>query len=88
MLCAGTQYASVIFCYDEEQERIAKKVKDELQAHVSSGKITAFSGSTVSTAIAKATTFYPAHKEHQNYLAKNPGGYCNHRIRFRSWPKS
>ena len=28
------------------------------------------------------TTVYPAHEEHQLYLEKNPGGYCNHSIRF------
>jgi peptide-methionine (S)-S-oxide reductase len=30
--------------------------------------------------------FYPAHAEHQEYLMKNPSGYCNHRVRFKSWP--
>lgn len=27
-------------------------------------------------------TVYPAHEDHQLYLDKNPGGYCNHSIRF------
>ena len=37
--------------------------------------------------IRTATVFYPAHKEHQDYLTVNPDGYCNHRIRFPEWPK-
>jgi len=34
-----------------------------------------------------ATAFYPAMDEHQEYLAKNPFGYCNHAFRFKEWPK-
>jgi peptide-methionine (S)-S-oxide reductase len=35
----GTQYASVIFCYDDVQKQIATKVKNELQELVSKGKV-------------------------------------------------
>eukprot|EP00613_Pedinella_sp_CCMP2098_P009036 CAMPEP_0171659782 /NCGR_PEP_ID=MMETSP0990-20121206/43835_1 /TAXON_ID=483369 /ORGANISM="non described non described, Strain CCMP2098" /LENGTH=187 /DNA_ID=CAMNT_0012241419 /DNA_START=68 /DNA_END=631 /DNA_ORIENTATION=- len=84
---AGTQYASVIFVYDEEQRRIATKVKGELQAHLDAGRLKAgFAGKTVSTTIVGAMPFYAAHNSHQDYLQKNPGGYCNHRIRFKAWP--
>ena len=83
----GTQYASVIFVHDSEQRRIAEKVKSELQELVSCGKVR-YSGKTVTTAIAGATTFYPAHRAHQDYLNKNPGGYCNHYMRFKKWPSS
>eukprot|EP01032_Pedospumella_encystans_P028825 gene28825-32555_t len=82
----GTQYASVIFCYDQAQFDIATKVKEELQQLVTAGKITCFEGKTVTTDIRRATTFYSAHKEHQDYLTVNPSGYCNHRIRFPAWP--
>jgi len=44
----------------------------------------AYAGSKVTTAVVTATKFYPAQEEHQAYLDKNPGGYCNHRMRF-SW---
>ena len=82
----GTQYASVIFCYDQAQFDIATKVKEELQQLITAGKIICFEGKTVTTDIRRATTFYPAHKEHQDYLTVNPSGYCNHRIRFPAWP--
>jgi len=83
----GTQYASVIFVHDSEQHRIAEAVKAELQALVTSGRVR-YSGKAVTTAIAGATTFYPAHQGHQNYLSKHRGGYCNHFMRFREWPLS
>eukprot|EP01041_Mallomonas_annulata_P008981 gene8981-18586_t len=84
----GSQYASVIFCYDKIQIQIAKKVKRELQAYIEAGILPAdtYSGVSVSTAINKCTKFYPAHAAHQDYLLKNPKGYCNHRIRIQKWP--
>lgn len=30
--------------------------------------------------------FFPSHHEHQRYLENNPDGYCNHRVRMKSWP--
>jgi peptide-methionine (S)-S-oxide reductase len=84
---AGTQYASVIFCSDAEQTKIATKVKDELQQLVGGGKITSYTDGTIHTGIVDYTEFYPAHDEHQEYLAKNPSGYCNHRYRFKGWPE-
>lgn len=82
----GTQYASVIYCYDQTQVDISTKVKAELQQLINAGKITCFEGKTVTTDIRRATKFYSAHKEHQDYLNVNPSGYCNHRIRFAEWP--
>lgn len=84
----GTQYGSVIFCSSAEQTAIAEKVKAELQGHIDSRAIKTYSKKKVETAIVDYTTFYPAHDEHQEYLAKNPLGYCNHRFRFRDWPKA
>lgn len=82
----GTQYASVIYCYDQAQTEIATRVKAELQQLLDAGKITCFEGKTVTTDIRPATVFYTAHPEHQDYLTVNPDGYCNHRIRFPEWP--
>lgn len=84
----GTQYASIIFCGDEKQKLIASQVKAELQEAIDKKKIREYAEKTVKTGIIdEYTDFYPAQEEHQAYLAKNPLGYCNHRIRFRTWPK-
>jgi len=82
----GTQYASVIYCYDKKQFEIATKVKAELQELVTAKKITCYLEQTINTDIRMSTIFYLAHKEHQDYLANNPNGYCNHKIRFAEWP--
>jgi peptide-methionine (S)-S-oxide reductase len=76
----------VIYCYDQKQFDIANKVKKEVQEFLDAGKITTYKESKVTTAVLPATTFYPAHDEHQEYLMKNPNGYCNHRIRIKEWP--
>jgi len=84
---AGTQYASVIFCSSNEQKEIALNIKKELQDHVDAKRIKAFQKKNVETQIVDYTTFYEAHEEHQEYLMKNPSGYCNHRYRFKDWPE-
>jgi peptide-methionine (S)-S-oxide reductase len=65
---------------------VAERVKAELQQRLDSSKLVfkgrAFASRQVSTAVLQATTFYAAHDEHQQYLEKNPGGYCNHGIRL------
>jgi peptide-methionine (S)-S-oxide reductase len=66
---------------------IAKRVTAELQEKVKLGKVPNYRGNSITTHITRATTFYPAHEDHQQYLDKNPGGYCNHGYRFTSWPK-
>ena len=83
----GTQYASVIFCSTKDQIKVANKVKDELQQLVTSKKVTTYNENTIKTGIVEYMDFYPAHDEHQEYLAKNPSGYCNHRYRFKGWPE-
>jgi peptide-methionine (S)-S-oxide reductase len=84
----GTQYASAIFVYDDKQKEIATRVKKELQELINKSKIPGYQNKEVVTHITEATTFYPAHEEHQEYLEKNPGGYCNHGYRFSHWPKN
>ena len=82
----GTQYASIIFCDDDEQKSIATKVKTELQQHIDTGAINTYVNDKITTEIVSTTPFVEAHEEHQEYLAKNPFGYCNHAIRFLEWP--
>jgi peptide-methionine (S)-S-oxide reductase len=67
----GTQYRSAIFTYDDVQLDAAEESRDVYQANLASsgfGRIT--------TEIAPARNFYYAEDYHQQYLAKNPHGYC------------
>lgn len=66
----GTQYRSAIFYHSEEQKQIAEKMIDELNK---SGKYK----NKIVTNVVKAGIFYPAEEYHQDYLDKNPGGYCH-----------
>lgn len=69
----GTQYRSVIYYEDDEQKALAEATRDAFQA-----KLSAKGYSTIKTEILPAApnTFYFAEEYHQQYLAKNPGGYC------------
>jgi peptide-methionine (S)-S-oxide reductase len=67
----GTQYRSGIYTYGEEQQTQAEASRDCFQEVLSTagfGRIT--------TEIVPAPEFYYAEDYHQQYLAKNPGGYC------------
>lgn len=59
----------------------------DLQRLLDEKKVTSYSGDKVVTVVKDATEFFSAHDEHQAYLDKNPGGECNHRYRFKIWPK-
>ena len=83
---AGSQYASYIFTSDDKQAEIANRVKNELQKLIDDGKIPRYYEKNVETLIDEANEFYEAHAEHQEYLSKNPNGYCNHFYRFKNWP--
>jgi peptide-methionine (S)-S-oxide reductase len=67
----GTQYRSAVYTSDAEQERIAKASRD---AYAVSLK-TAGHGA-VTTELAPSGPFYYAEDYHQQYLDKNPDGYC------------
>ena len=84
----GPQYASVVFCDDQAQLEVARTVKSELQQLMDKNKISNYAGATVETKILPMTPFVEAQEEHQEYLAKNPRGYCNHFLRFPEWPKA
>ena len=68
---AGTQYRSGIYCFDEEQRAAAVHTKTAFE---SSLKAAGFG--SITTEILAAPTFYYAEDYHQQYLARNPGGYC------------
>ena len=67
----GTQYRSAIYWYDDEQRRAAEASRDRYQQALAKKGYEA-----ITTEIAAAPEFYYAEGYHQQYLAKNPGGYC------------
>ena len=67
----GTQYRSVIYCTTPEQLAVAQASKEAYQA-----ELTKAGKGTITTEIDKAPTVYFAEAYHQQYLAKNPEGYC------------
>lgn len=67
----GTQYRSAIYVYDVAQRAAAEAARARYQE-----RLTAAGFGTITTEIAEAPPFYYAEEYHQQYLAKNPGGYC------------
>ena len=67
----GTQYRSAIFTTTDDQLRAAQATRDRFQKSLIQNGYGA-----ITTEIAPAPTFYYAEAYHQQYLAKNPGGYC------------
>ena len=67
----GTQYRSAIYCDSEAQQRAAEASRAAYQA-----PLRAASYGAITTEIREAPEFYYAEDYHQQYLAKNPGGYC------------
>ncbi len=67
----GTQYRSMIFVRSDRQRRAAEAARDAYQA-----RLTAAGYGPITTEIVPAPEFYFAEDDHQQYLAKNPAGYC------------
>ena len=67
----GTQYRSAIYCTTPEQRRAAEESRASYQ-----DRLTAAGYGRITTEIADAPPFYYAEEYHQQYLAKNPNGYC------------
>lgn len=67
----GTQYRSGIYVFDEAQRAIAERTKEDYAARLEEAGY-----DTITTEIVDAPTFYYAEPYHQQYLAKNPHGYC------------
>jgi peptide-methionine (S)-S-oxide reductase len=68
---AGTQYRSGIYYFDEEQRRLAEASRTLFQQQLSKAGY-----GPITTEILPAPEFYYAEDYHQQYLAKNPDGYC------------
>jgi peptide-methionine (S)-S-oxide reductase len=68
---AGTQYRSGIYTHGEAQKKAAEASRDAYQKAISNAGY-----ATITTEILEAPDFYYAEEYHQQYLAKNPDGYC------------
>ena len=67
----GSQYRSAIYTYGDQQLALAMQSQEKYQAQLSRAGYGA-----ITTEILPAPDFYYAEEYHQQYLAKNPGGYC------------
>jgi peptide-methionine (S)-S-oxide reductase len=67
----GTQYRSGIYCFDDDQRQAAERSKAAFQS-----RLTAAGYRAITTEILPAPDFFYAEDYHQQYLAKNPDGYC------------
>jgi peptide-methionine (S)-S-oxide reductase len=67
----GSQYRSAIYCYGPPQAAAAQAARDAFQQ-----ALTRAGRGRITTEIREAPAFYYAEDYHQQYLAKNPGGYC------------
>jgi peptide-methionine (S)-S-oxide reductase len=67
----GTQYRSAVYTVDDVQQSAARQSLDLYQAELAAG-----GHGPITTEILPLDTFYFAEDYHQQYLAKNPGGYC------------
>jgi peptide-methionine (S)-S-oxide reductase len=67
----GTQYRSAIYYFDDAQREIAERSRDAYQQEIGRAGY-----GPITTEIVPAPEFYYAEDYHQQYLSKNPGGYC------------
>ncbi len=67
----GTQYRSGVYTYNQEQLDLANRSKEKFQL-----ALTKHGMGDITTEIKPATEFYYAEEYHQQYLDKNPNGYC------------
>lgn len=72
----GTQYRSGIYAYSSEQRALAEASRDGYQAALGKATLGETGYGAITTEILDAPAFYYAEAYHQQYLAKNPGGYC------------
>lgn len=67
----GSQYRSAIYVTDDDQLEVARRTRDAYQQALRRA-----GGGRITTEIGPLEAFYYAEEYHQQYLAKNPGGYC------------
>jgi peptide-methionine (S)-S-oxide reductase len=67
----GTQYRSAVYTFGEAQAKAAATTRDAFE-----DRLRAAGYGTITTEIREAPPFFYAEDYHQQYLAKNPGGYC------------
>lgn len=67
----GTQYRSAIYAQNAAQLTAAERSRDAFQP-----RLTAKGFGPITTEIGTGAAFYPAEEYHQQYLSKNPNGYC------------
>lgn len=67
----GTQYRSGIYCFSDAQKQMAEKTAEQFQRALQDAGYP-----PITTEIVEAPEFYYAEDYHQQYLAKNPSGYC------------
>jgi peptide-methionine (S)-S-oxide reductase len=67
----GTQYRSAIYTYSDAQRQVAERTRNAYQDALKQARY-----DPITTEIEAAGPFYYAEEYHQQYLAKNPGGYC------------
>ena len=67
----GTQYRSIILYENDNQKEVAENVMNTFQVLLKGNGY-----GDIKTSIKKIDTFFPAEKYHQDYLVKNPNGYC------------
>ncbi|MFU2508933.1 peptide-methionine (S)-S-oxide reductase MsrA [Pseudoalteromonas sp. ASV78] len=67
----GTQYRSIVLTTTAEQAKVVEQLKAQYQS-----KLTAAGFGTIKTIVKPLTEFFPAEEYHQDYLVKNPNGYC------------
>lgn len=67
----GTQYRSAIYTFSDEQQTAAEDGRQQYQVQLRAADL-----AEITTEIRPAPAFYYAEDEHQQYLAKNPMGYC------------
>jgi peptide-methionine (S)-S-oxide reductase len=69
----GSQYRSAVYAADDDQLAVAITSRDAYQSNLASAGF-----GDITTEITGPQAFFYAESNHQQYLAKHPGGYCNH----------
>ena len=67
----GTQYRSAIYCANDEQMKLILQSREQYQLSLEQSGFL-----SITTEVSQDQVFYYAEDYHQQYLAKNPGGYC------------